>query len=1145
MEYSSNDVKQLFRSVYTLVKGQDELKGHLTVEDILQPSFQVSHRLLVSQCIQLMFEDFECVGQKSREYLWRKGYYDVISMLKRQNIRVSNGTPTQQLQLRETADRLIREGINHFKAIVLRFAQIFNLDTLRYLVDFRLLEDYDVEALREESTCYSLLQLQPDDGTVTKELYTKREISYALETIHSLLISLGDLHRYQLDFGIGSRVAVREQTRRFYLEAFKLNPKVGMAQNQLGMLMGGQNGHLDAVYHYLYSLCCAMPFECSEKNVNVIFQKNIRQLESGGGDVSARIVDGEDQLVDEFIATFLLVVDVFFYDKVVTDFTTLCHSVLVEFRKVLSLRLLLDDYYLTDDMIFKIVSILFMCMYRIKRINSDTIHSLNAFLVALCAELIQWCTASFEKFANEHSQDDARFQDHYLRRYQRYDEQVNRARNLMRSGLYAKDQKSSSGVEEGTGSQDSRGLYSKENEQEGKRAPLPTSGRKENRAACMDSRQKKYSRRRRRAYSNETDSEDEEQEESGRYVEDEDDDDDDGSEDDYYDGSQSDTCSSSEEGEEEDEDYARSLSSFGSYEYSDDEEDHQNGGRIEKTKDREHEEAEDVRTKDDLQEEESPPISSIPVEQLKFKKRYQKLDPNIVLKFAQGERTLRSLKLLLDWLLCNMDVLHRCFQSNPEFLHSIMKLLNSFNIDIFTNRFYFTRDLITVPGLREDLLEIFNVRRTIPLQEDVAMKRFPLFEATQEGLQWETPYKLAVSREDESFLRLMKLVDFGFTVCKSKKFDYCFLPKVRAFKVRAGAGGSTFGSGRAAKGPAGGFQWKQQKQRKRDATGGKMGSSGSGKRDWNLGGDAGSSRSRGHSYNQSRTARGEGKSRGRNGPGDDELIVSRDIKRQRNRQRNNSKILQNGGAGDDMGTNDDSAPALFTKKGYLHNRTRGTTLLQGGANGEDMYHPEGQNSGDAQQQQERGDINALMGQLWLRNEVETLESKVKKRSVSVTLTPYVVVDSKCLAEYTAIVKNLIKASKFVVLIPIAVLSDLDELKKHSEGARNAIKWLEIKFKKGNRFLRAQKPHEMLPVPLVKIPKKLDRDGAVFNQIVQFCNYIVTNHGDSDNADIITYLSGDCLQDRKLGNGSSYVGILEAIPVKFEQIVTFYSSYKRK
>uniref|UniRef100_A0A182LYF7 PIN domain-containing protein n=1 Tax=Anopheles culicifacies TaxID=139723 RepID=A0A182LYF7_9DIPT len=1125
-------------SVYTLMKGQDEQKATLTVNDILQPSFQLSHRVLVSQCIQLIFEDFESVGQKSREILWRKGYYDVVSVLKRQKGRADEAA------LLHAADRLIREGINYFKAIVLRFQQIFNLDSLRYLVDFALLEDYDMAMLREEPSCYSLLQLQIQDDAAVKELYTKQEIAYALETIHALLISLGDLHRYQLEFGIGNRMQLRERVRKYYLEAFKLNPKVGMPHNQLGMLVGDQNGHLDAVYHYLYSLCCPIPFECSEANVNVVFQKNIRHLDSNG-ELASGVMDGNDLLVDEFITMFLLVVDVFFYDKVVTDFNALCHTVLMKFKNILSIRQLVDEYYLTDEMLFKIVSILFFCMHRIKVIGSIKIHSLNAFMVALCSDLVQLCTSSFEKFTSEHSLEDARFQELYLRRYQRYSAQVYRARDKVRnrSTMFSKDQKSSSGVEEGTGSQDSRGNKNEGTDHVGNGSLTSTnaSGSKasSHHGRGTNSRQKKHSRRRRRAYSNETDSEDGERYEDEYEGE---------SEDDYYD--RSGTLSSSSEEEEEDEDDEMSLSSYGSYDECSDEED--NDHEEEEEEDRDGSDEEDDHTGQHHEDEQhgNNVDEEISPELLKFKKRYQKLDPNIVLEFALSERTMRSLKILFDWLLCNIDVLHNCYQSNPEFLHNIMKLLNGFNLDFFTNRFYFTRDLITEQGLREDLQEIFNVRRTVPLQEDIAMKRFPLFEPVQEGLLWETSYKLGISEEEESFLRLMKMVDFGFAVCKSKKFDYCFHPKVRAFKLRIGfhgSGGSNNGRNKlSSKGQRNGGK---QRRKGGDTAGGN-------KRDWNAvgGGDAGN-RTRGLSYSQSRTGRavkgsGIGEEKNRRRPveyndhrreelANDALISREPNKRQRNRARNKAR---NGN--EERGLVDGhetAAPTLFTKKGYLHNRSNGMLMQRGVVS--DVADHEMQRERKAAHQ-EKGDISAIMGQLWLKNEVETLESKVNKGAGNVTLTPYLVLDSKCLTEYTSIVKNLIRTKKFVVLIPGAVLGDLDELKKHSEGARNAIKWLEVELNKGNRFLRAQKNHESLPMPLVKIPKKLDREGAVFNQIVQFCNHIVTTQADNDN-DIITYLSGDNLQEKKLCNGSSYIGILEAIPVKFEQIVTFYSSYKRK
>lgn len=92
-------------------------------------------------------------------------------------------------------------------------------------------------------------------------------------------------------------------------------------------------------------------------------------------------------------------------------------------------------------------------------------------------------------------------------------------------------------------------------------------------------------------------------------------------------------------------------------------------------------------------------------------------------------------------------------------------------------------------------------------------------------------------------------------------------------------------------------------------------------------------------------------------------------------------------------------------------------------------------------------------------------------------------DSKSLSSYLYIVKNLVKSKKFIILVPLAVLSDLDEIKKISEGARNAIKWLESQLQAGSRYLRSQKSSETLPLSLkLKVSKKLGKK----NLIVAFC-----------------------------------------------------------
>ena len=61
---------------------------------------------------------------------------------------------------------------------------------------------------------------------------------------------------------------------------------------------------------------------------------------------------------------------------------------------------------------------------------------------------------------------------------------------------------------------------------------------------------------------------------------------------------------------------------------------------------------------------------------------------------------------------------------------------------------------------------------------------------------------------------------------------------------------------------------------------------------------------------------------------------------------------------------------------------------------------------------------------------------------------YVIVDHFALASHSAGIKNLVKSMKFVVVVPLAVIQELDALKKKSGKVRGAIKWLEKEFKAG-------------------------------------------------------------------------------------------------
>lgn len=73
------------------------------------------------------------------------------------------------------------------------------------------------------------------------------------------------------------------------------------------------------------------------------------------------------------------------------------------------------------------------------------------------------------------------------------------------------------------------------------------------------------------------------------------------------------------------------------------------------------------------------------------------------------------------------------------------------------------------------------------------------------------------------------------------------------------------------------------------------------------------------------------------------------------------------------------------------------------------------------------------------------------------------------------------------------------------------------------------------------------------KIVQFANFIVSNNSPEEGSEfpVLTLLTGDNLDDRKKQEQQpavtviNHTGILQSIPVKYEQVVRFYSKSKKK
>lgn len=66
------------------------------------------------------------------------------------------------------------------------------------------------------------------------------------------------------------------------------------------------------------------------------------------------------------------------------------------------------------------------------------------------------------------------------------------------------------------------------------------------------------------------------------------------------------------------------------------------------------------------------------------------------------------------------------------------------------------------------------------------------------------------------------------------------------------------------------------------------------------------------------------------------------------------------------------------------------------------------------------------------------------------LPPYLVPDSKVLCNNLRTIQDAVRTNKSIIIIPLAVIDDLDSMKKETKLARDAIRWLESQFRQGNR-----------------------------------------------------------------------------------------------
>lgn len=160
----------------------------------------------------------------------------------------------------------------------------------------------------------------------------------------------------------------------------------------------------------------------------------------------------------------------------------------------------------------------------------------------------------------------------------------------------------------------------------------------------------------------------------------------------------------------------------------------------------------------------------------------------------------------------------------------------------------------------------------------------------------------------------------------------------------------------------------------------------------------------------------------------------------------------------------------------------------------------------AEEETRRNQLMRDMAQLRLQSEVWRLEGSIEPAG-DPSFSPYLVPDTDVLTSHLSLIRQLAASTRFIIIIPQAVIAGLDYNKKLMAKARDAIKYLEREFQKGNRYLRAQKESEVLALDnRKKTPRGEDKAVKTFYNLLECCRYFSQQSTDCESTGMATILT---------------------------------------
>lgn len=685
----------------------------LTIHDLFSTQLEVQRQKLRDNCEKLIFLDPINYGKKSLELLWRKVYYDTVTAAKK--FRETDIDNDSYLFTHIVC------GIGHFHHFISR------LET-EMRVHFK---DLDYTHLHKDEEFHENKDAPPDD-----------EILFSRSALHSCLIYLGDLCRYQVEIFHDFDPSI---AARYYLQAAHVDMSSGMPYNQLGNLYLDKNYNLDSVCYYIQCLSCTSPFDGAVGNLTKIFEKNGQCLDSNNHPETLT----QTEHIQNTISDFLSLIEIWYMSKNDTNIPQRCGTIAQELKVAMDfVRSPLPDMdknyneyvqaleeeesnpsCLNANLVHKIVLICLFTITKITETDEVKAFACKAFTLALLSQLLQKLLQQLQALGlkNPASKYKPR---HYLQQYPTTDPNMEQGQTEITPEMETvKDIVIETNLNKDV--QHVPENISEENIETMQNGDSKTSVKKP---------VAKRRRRRRLASSGSSDM-------SG--------DDTDSSETETFESCSDDDALS--ETSSQSDDIAPSDDSCN--ELSENEEDAKVNTE-EAVESSVNEVQERKLPNGDLVSEKVAKDQPNPEIHVK-----NELDVKGLQNFLHGDNILPSIKLLQDWALNEKDLILSCGDSGESLFQCVVDLLNILTF-YFNPKSNEAKECQILEYTRSAAKKFKLEYKTIPLPEDINLRGTNICKFDKDAAEWQLLDRYKLSLYDENIIRILNFVDFGNHIAK-------------------------------------------------------------------------------------------------------------------------------------------------------------------------------------------------------------------------------------------------------------------------------------------------------------------------------------------------------------------------------------------